>query len=164
MRMGGYWILGVGGLLLSAVACGAEEGTSDGDATGGSATGGATTGTGGVAATGATTGSGGATTGTGGETTGTGGEAMGGAGTGGASGNPACDTYCNGADGVVQVCGTTLATGNPFTSEADCVTQCNAQSKWNLTCRQQHLDMAGTNLAFHCPHTIGQDGQCADAP
>ncbi len=165
---GGLKVMGallVTGMLV--VACGDDDGDSDGGATGGStSTGGGAgeTGTGGGTDTGGSGTTGGAAN-TGGASEG-GAGGMGGSGTGGnVNASPECATYCTGQTGVVQVCGATLAAENPFDNEGDCLTQCAAQSNWDLDCRQDHLqnviDDPG-DADFHCPHTIGQDGFCAD--
>lgn len=151
----------LGGLLLATalVACGSDD---DGSASGS----GGSTSTGGTTATGGGSSTGGTSSATGGTSSATGGSSTGGDGAAGDTGNPAdpsqeCLDYCTGPTGFVQKCSGHIDADLPFQDEDDCLSQCAAQSNWDLECRALHLQNSnGSDI--HCYHAIGQEGSCED--
>lgn len=91
----------------------------------------------------------------------------GGGGAGGSmSGLPECNTFCQGADGLLIRCEGYL--GPDIASEAGCQAACNASPASSLDCWQTHLDnvVAGLSAAVHCNHASGKvgNGVCPDRP
>jgi hypothetical protein len=151
----GNIILGtLGGLFVAGalVACGSDD-SSGGSGSGGSTATGGSTSTGGATSTGGTSSTGGSTS--------TGGMGQGGGGGDVNQPSPECATYCNGANGVVQKCGSHLDNDSPFDDQADCLDQCAAQTTWDLACRTTHLGNSNGSDS-HCYHAVGQMGYCAD--
>jgi hypothetical protein len=124
----------------------------------------------------ATGGAGGmATGGAGGMATGgAGGMATGGAGGMGPAPSADCMAYCSGNDGVLAICAGQPSLAAAFMNEADCLSKCAAQTKWNFMCRKTHLagSVAKRNdagyLMMHCPHNVGSSAVdmdvCKDMP
>jgi hypothetical protein len=75
-----------------------------------------------------------------------------------------CAAYCT---CMVAVCSNVSGTNyTPGGDAGACQTMCLAQTHWDLSCRIEHCGNASsTGLpATHCPHAVGQNGQCADTP
>ncbi len=77
---------------------------------------------------------------------------------GGTSASQECQDYCE-AFTATGICGMFFeASGtltNPFADEADCLTQCDTQTNWDWTCRQEHLANAVNLGDYHCEHAAG---------